>query len=98
MASNERENSQLSDVIITGIQTLLNRRNSGTWAGTMTELNDSLTKVLGRKIPENWPASASALRVVLNKTVNRLRVRKVAVRFSRSNDHMRTRNVKLVTR
>lgn len=97
MASNNRENGQLSDVILTGVLALLNRRSSGEWAGTMSELDSSLVRVLGKKVPENWPASPSALRVALNKTVNRLRVRSVAVRFGRSTDHMRTRYVKFVT-
>lgn len=97
MASNNRENGQLSDVILTGVLALLNRRTSGVWAGTMSELDNSLTKVLGKKVPENWPGSPSALRVALNKTVNRLRVRSVAVRFGRSTDHTRTRYVKFVT-
>lgn len=95
MAYNNRENNQISDSILTGVLALLNRRTSGEWVGTMSELDNSLVRVLGKKVPENWPASPSALRVALNKTVNRLRVRKVAVRFSRASDHTRTRYVKL---
>lgn len=97
MASNNRENDQISDSVLTGVLALLNRRVSGTWVGTMSELNNSLVRVLGKKVPENWPGSPSALRVVLNKAVNRLRVRKIAVRFSRATDHTRTRYVKFVT-
>jgi hypothetical protein len=97
MASNNRESNQISDSILAGILTLLNRRASGEWVGTMSELDNSLTRVLGKKVPDNWPASPSALRVALNKAVNRLRVRKVAVKFGRSSDHMRTRYVKFVT-
>lgn len=97
MASNNRENDQISDSILTGVLTLLNRRTSGTWVGTMSELDNSLVRVLGKKVPQNWPGSPSALRLALNKAVNRLRVRKVAVRFGRSTDHTRTRYVKFVT-
>jgi len=97
MASNNRENDQVSDSILAGVLALLNRRTSGEWVGTMSELDNSLVRVLGKKIPENWPRSPSALRVALNKAVNRLRVRKVTVRFGRTSDHMRTRYVKFVT-
>lgn len=96
MASNNRENNQVSDSILTGVLALLNRRTSGGWVGTMSELNDSLTRVLGKKVPENWPGSPSALRVALNRSVNRLRVRKIAVKFGRTSDHNRTRYVKFV--
>jgi len=98
MTSNDRENDQVSDSILTGVLTLLNRRTSGEWVGTMSELDNSLTRILGKKVPNNWPASPSALRVALNKAVNRLRVRKVAVRFGRTSDHTRTRYVKFIAR
>lgn len=97
MASNNRENDQVSDLILTGVLALLNRRTSGSWVGTMSELDNSLVRVLGKKVPENWPASPSALRVALNKAANRLRVRRVSVRFGRTSDHARTRYVKFVT-
>lgn len=99
MASNNRENDQVSDSILTGVLALLNRRTSGEWVGTMSELDNSLTRVLGKRVPRNWPGSPSALRVALNKAVNRLRlrVRKIAVKFGRTSDHSRTRYVKFVT-
>lgn len=97
MASNNRENDQISDSILAGVLALLNRRSSGEWVGTMSELDNSLTRVLGKRVPRNWPGSPSALRVALNKAVNRLRVRKIAVKFGRTSDHSRTRYVKFVT-
>ena len=97
MASNNRENDQISDSILAGVLALLNRRSSGEWVGTMSELDNSLTRVLGKRVPRNWPGSPSALRVALNKAVNRLRVKKIAVKFGRTSDHSRTRYVKFVT-
>lgn len=64
------------------------------WEGTMTELRTYLVKMLGKKQSASLPGSASALRVVLNRIVNRLRNRKVSVKFVRLNDHVRTRYVR----
>lgn len=105
MVSNSKKNSRksstqndVSTVILNGVLTVIKGHKEDTWVGTMTELNSALVKVLGRRVPQNWPGSPSALRVVLNRTVNRLRNRKVSVRFGRTSDHTRTRYVEFVTR
>jgi hypothetical protein len=69
--------------------------NQNVWTGTMTSLDKNLRRVMGKSLPENWPGSPSALRVVLNKSINRLRNRKIRVQFERSSDRSRTRIVQI---
>lgn len=83
----------VDNLVLEGVLKVLNKDNSS-WIGTMTELNMTLVKVLGKKQAFNLPGSPSALRVVLNRVVNRLRNRKVSVKFARTNDHVRTRYVR----
>lgn len=66
------------------------------WTGTMTDLRSELVKVVGRKNAATLPQSASALRVVLNRVVSRIRCRGVTVKFTRSTDSSRTRLVRFV--
>lgn len=84
----------VDDVVFNSVLSFLNRQNVSSWTGTMSELNTSLTRVVGRKASSVLPGSPSALRVVLNRVVNRLRNRKVGVRFGRTTDHTRTRYVR----
>jgi len=98
MVSNSNTETELSDVVLTGVLTLLQNSQSRKWVGTMTELDRSLTRVLKNHVPENWPGSPSALRVELNKVVNRIRVRKVSVKFGRTSGDNSTRYVKFVAR
>jgi hypothetical protein len=81
MVYNKKEMT-VSDALVFGIKTLV-RRRATPWVGTMTQLNEVLQNRL-HTLPENWPGSASALRVALNKAVNRIRNAGVSVRFSRS--------------
>jgi hypothetical protein len=81
-------------VVLTGIQAVLVRSTNRNWSGTMTELNMALVRVLGRKRSQVLPGSPSALRVVVNRIVNRLRSRGISVRFTRTPDHARTRVVR----
>ena len=90
---NVREN-KVENTILTGVLAVLDKNRI--WLGTMTELNKELVKNLGKKAP--LPRSPSALRVVLNRVVNRLRNRGVSIKFGRTSDHTRTRYVKFVTR
>lgn len=83
----------VDNLILEGVLTIL-EKNDSSWIGTMTELNSNLVKVLGKKRSDMLPGSPSALRIVLNRVVNRLRNRKVSVKFARLNDHVRTRYVK----
>jgi hypothetical protein len=90
-ASDNKNN--VLDLIFKGVLTILKRKN--TWVGTMTQLNDSLVRVLGKRASTSLPKSPSALRVSLNKTLNRLRNRSISVKFGRTNS---ARYVKFVTR
>jgi len=87
------QTSGVNESVLDGVLYLLNKNN--VWTGTMTDLRSDLVKVLGKN--RDLPRSPSALRVVLNGVVNRLRVRKVSVRFGRTNDHTRTRYVRFIT-
>ena len=94
--STTRSNAQINvdNVVLTGILTVLDRSNVRSWSGTMTELQTVLVRVLGKKRSTVLPGSPGALRVVVNRVVNRLRSRSVSVRFSRTTDHARTRFVR----
>lgn len=84
----------VNDVVFNSVLNFLDRQNVNVWTGTMTELSSGLIRVSGKKISSVLPGSPSALRVVLNRVVNRLRNRKVGVRFGRTTDHTRTRYVR----
>ncbi len=86
------------DLIVSSILKMLQSSDSTPWIGTMTELKLELASILGKKESKMLPGSASALRVSLNRVINRLRSRKVSIKFGRTPDHMRTRFVKLVSR
>lgn len=83
----EAENTLVNSVI-----SMLKRRSTP-WTGTITELNSIIVKSVGKNVREVWPRSPSALRVMLNKVVNRIRNAGVSIRFTRSADHNRTRLV-----
>lgn len=100
MARNKRtvrKNSTVTSVetvVLSGVtQVLRNVRRGGDWTGTMTELNRALVSALGRRASASLPGSPSALRVVLNRVVRKLRSNGVSVRFGRTTDHARTRYV-----
>jgi hypothetical protein len=82
--------NQVENTLVNGVVSVVSRRTTP-WVGTITELNNVLVKKFGTV--ENWPRSASALRVSLNKVVNRIRNKGVSIRFMRSTDHNRTRLV-----
>lgn len=84
----------VDDVVVNSVLEVLRKHDSRTWTGTMTQLSVAITKVAGKRQSSALPGSPSALRVVLNRVVNRLRNRKVSVKFARTTDHMRTRYVK----
>jgi hypothetical protein len=87
-------NVSVDDVVLSGILEVLKKNNAKVWSGTMTELNAALVRVLGKKRSEILPGSPGALRTVTNRVVNRLRNRKVSVKFVRTTDHTRTRLVR----
>ncbi len=93
MASNSEKMMSVDEAVMHGVLSIING-NTKVWSGTMTELNATLSRVLGRKQSRVLPGSPGALRVVLNRVVNRLRNRRLSVRFARTTDHTRTRFVK----
>lgn len=99
MASNSKTNTVKNDVhevVLNGVLKVVNNHKESTWSGTMTDLSSALGRVLSTKEVTVLPGSPGALRVVLNRVVNRLRNRKVGVKFVRTTDHTRTRLVKFV--
>lgn len=99
MTSNSKvsvSKNDVSNALFNGVRMMLKRRSTP-WVGTMTELNDSLQNRVS-SMPGNWPGSSSALRVALNRVVNRLRNAGVSVHFTRSTDHTRTRLVEFSVR
>jgi hypothetical protein len=93
MASNSKAIS-LNDIVLNGIMRVIEKRDTNMWAGTMTELNSALVKTLNNKQSDMLPGSPGALRIVVNRIVNRLRSRGISVRFARTTDHVRTRYVR----
>lgn len=102
MASNSKKvvrksssENTVENIVYNGVVTVIKNVKKGTvWTGTMTDLNSALVSVLGKKNSNVLPGSPSALRVVLNRVISRLRNNKVSVKFGRTTDHSRTRFVK----
>lgn len=99
MASNSKANTtkkvvktDVHDVVLNGVVKLI--ETNDIWTGTMTDLNSALGRVLGRKQATVLPGSPGALRMVLNRVINRIRNRSIGVKFVRTSDHTRTRLVK----
>lgn len=93
MALNKTQTSN-DEVVMNGVLAMASRGSAAPWIGTMTQLNEVLAKMLGKRDRKLLPKSSSALRVALNRVVNRLRNRKISVKFGRTTDHTRTRFVK----
>lgn len=100
MALNRTRKSEVTsevnndELVLNGVLSMISSSEESPWTGTMTELKNTLVKVTGKKDSKSLPQSPSALRVVLNRVVNRLRNRKISVKFGRTTDHTRTRFVK----
>lgn len=88
------EQNDINDTVLDGILMVLDKSNVGSWSSTMTKLETALVRVLGKKRSIVLPGSPAALRVVINRVVNRLRTRGISVRFTRTTDHTRTRVVR----
>lgn len=97
MASNRGNNTEIenTEILFTSVLRLISRRATP-WVGTMTEL-DSAIRRIQRNNSLVIASSPSALRIVLNRVINRLRNAGVSVRFSRSPDKARNRLVKFST-
>lgn len=98
MASRSKTNVQVNSVesvVFNGVMSVVSGVRKGrSWTGTMTDLQSALVSQLSRKESSVLPGSPSALRVVLNRVVNKLRNRSVSVKFGRTTDHTRTRYVR----
>lgn len=103
MASNSKRNTtkttntevtDIGDIALRGIKSIVD--SQGVWTGTMTSLQTALkrTKVLSVNQKSLLPRSPSALRIAVNRVVNRLRSRGIGVKFGRTTDHTRTRFVR----
>ena len=87
--------NNVESIVFNGVVSVVKGMRKGTaWTGTMTDLTTALVSTLGRKNSAMLPGSPSALRVVLNRVVSRLRNNKVSVKFGRTTDHNRTRYVR----
>lgn len=96
MASKSKKNSReltSDEIVFRGIKSIV--RQSKSWSGTMTRLSTAISEIkLTAAEKQVMPKSPSALRVVLNRVVNRLRSRGISVKFGRTTDHSRTRFVR----
>lgn len=96
VSSSKKSPQKLSsdELVLRGIKTVVENHSDGIWIGTMSALITSLNRVLSKKQRTLLPGSPGALRVVLNRVVNRIRSRGIGVRFGRTTDHARTRFVR----
>ena len=88
------EQTNVSEVVFTKLNTVMNNQSGSNWVGTMTNLMSALNRVSSKRQRSILPKSPSALRLVINKVANRLRSRGIGVKFGRTPDHARTRFVK----
>lgn len=87
-----RSDVNVDEVVFGAVTNLIGKGDS--WVGTMTDLGVIVRRSVSRKEVSVLPRSPSALRVVLDRVVNRLRNRRISVRFGRTTDHTRTRYVR----
>lgn len=98
MASTSKTNvrksnvSDVNEIVVRGITAVV--ANGNAWVGSMTDLAAAIKRVSSKRQRTLLPGSPSALRVVINRVINRIRNRGVSVRFGRTTDHTRTRFVK----
>jgi hypothetical protein len=101
MANNSKTNNRritatnnVDDIVFRSVSTIVERQD--TWIGTMTELSSAINRVASKRQRTILPGSPGALRIVINRVVNRLRNRGISVRFVRTSDHGRTRLVRFM--
>jgi len=88
------ETNDVNEIVYRGVVSIMKVQSGSRWTGTMTNLTTALNRVLSRRQRTLLPGSPGALRVVVNRVVNRLRNRGIGVRFGRTTDHTRTRFVR----
>lgn len=86
--------NNVDDIVFRSVSTIVERQD--TWMGTMTELSSAINRVASKRQRTILPGSPGALRIVINRVVNRLRNRGISVRFIRTSDHGRTRLVRFM--
>ncbi len=86
--------NNVDDIVFRSISSVVEREDM--WIGTMTELSAAINRVASKRQRTILPGSPSALRIVINRVVNRLRNRGISVKFIRSSDHGRTRLVRFM--
>lgn len=86
--------NDVNEIAVRGVISVMEGQSGSKWTGTMTNLTTALNRVLSRRQRTLLPGSPGALRVVINRVVNRLRNRGIGVRFGRTTDHARTRYVR----
>jgi hypothetical protein len=91
---NRKQTINVNELVFQGVSTILDQHTASNWIGTMSDLATALNRTIDRKQRGFLPRSPSALRVVINRVVNRIRNRGVSVRFGRTTDHTRTRFVR----
>lgn len=89
-----RNSNNVEEIVLRGIASVMEVQNVTVWIGTMTNLTTALNRVLSKHQRTVLPNSPSALRLVINRVANRLRNRRIGVRFGRTTDHARTRFVR----
>ena len=90
------EPTDVNEIVFARINTVVSSQSGSNWTGTMTNLMTALNRVSSKRQRTLLPGSPGALRVVINRVVNRLRNRGIGVRFGRTTDHARTRYVKFI--
>ncbi len=98
MVRNSKTNrsNNVEEIVLRGVTSIIETQRLNPWKGTMTNLTAALNRVLSQHQRTLLPNSPSALRLVINRVVNRLRNRGISVRFGRTTDHTRTRLVTFV--
>lgn len=84
--------TDVNEIVFRGIIAFMAKQY--VWEGTITNLTSGLNKVLTRQQRSILPGSPSAMRLVINRVVNRLRNQGIGVTFSRATDRKRTRFVR----
>lgn len=73
--------SNIDNIILNGVVKVVSNKS---WSGTMTQLTKALSRVLDKQESQVLPGSPAALRIVINRVVNRIRNRKIGVKFVRT--------------
>ena len=87
-------NFSVEEIVFRGVLDILSTIEDSIWFGSMTDLDADLARVLPKAAVNILPKSPSALRVVLNRVVNRIRNQSVSIKFGKTNGSNSMRYVK----